>query len=164
MTEQQGDLEGTPRFERVERRRDFLGLAAAWTAGGTLALAALGSLRLPMPAVFPESNPRVKLGRPDRFATGSATYFAEHRLWLFRAERGFHALSSVCTHLGCIVTRGTDGAFKCPCHGSRFDASGAVTGGPAPKGLAWVEMSLSPEGALIADTLREVAPGTMFEV
>lgn len=164
MTTPQGDLEGTPRFERVEDRRDFLGLAAAWAAAGTFALAALGSLRLPMPAVFPESDPRFKLGTSDRFARGSVTYFPKHHIWLFRSGRGFHAISSVCTHLGCIVARGADGAFRCPCHGSRFDASGRVTGGPAPRGLVWVEISLSPEGALVANTLREVPRGSVFEV
>ena len=113
-------------------------------------------------AVFPESSPRVKLGQPARFGVGSSTYFSEHHVWLFRGERGFHALSSVCTHLGCIVMRADDGAFKCPCHGSRFDAAGDVTGGPAPRGLVWVELSLSPEGVLIADKLREVLPGTVL--
>lgn len=47
-----------------------------------------------------------------------------------------HAISAVCTHLGCIV--GWDGEaqeFACPCHGSRFDADGEVTRGPAGQPL-----------------------------
>ncbi len=42
-----------------------------------------------------------------------------------------------CTHLGCVPT-GHAGAYKgwyCPCHGSIFDTSGRVRGGPAPSNL-----------------------------
>lgn len=42
-----------------------------------------------------------------------------------------------CTHLGCVPL-GHDGPFKgwfCPCHGSIFDTSGRVRGGPAPTNL-----------------------------
>lgn len=156
-------LRDTRRFQEPKTRRDFLGLAAAWSAIVAFTMAMLGALRLPMPSVFPESNPRVKLGRPRRFAVGSPTYFPKHRLWLFRGEDGFYAISSVCTHLGCIAERDEQGAFSCPCHGSRFDEQGLVLGGPAPKGLEWVELSISPEGQLIADTLKPVPMGTILE-
>lgn len=162
MTRRGPEIEKSKRFERPVPRRDFLGIAAAWSALSAFTLAALGSLRLPMPAVFPESNPVVKLGPTERFKVGSASYFPEHRLWLFRDVAGFHALSSVCTHLGCIAKREDGGTFKCPCHGSRFDALGAVEGGPAPRGLAWIELTLSPEGLLVANTLQEVAVGTIL--
>lgn len=41
-----------------------------------------------------------------------------------------------CTHLGCvpIESSSVDG-WACPCHGSKFDVSGRVTKGPAPKNL-----------------------------
>ncbi|MFQ5494611.1 MAG: ubiquinol-cytochrome c reductase iron-sulfur subunit [Phycisphaerae bacterium] len=158
------ELETSKRFQTPPARRDFLGLAAAWSAIGAFAMAALGTLRLPMPSVFPESNSRVKLGRPARFRAGSTTHFPTQRLWLFRDDGGFHAISSVCTHLGCITVREEDGAFSCPCHGSKFGPDGALTGGPAPKGLAWVELSVSPEGFLVADTLKSVEPGTKLDV
>lgn len=43
----------------------------------------------------------------------------------------------VCTHLGCVPTFG-EGPYKgwlCPCHGSIYDTSGRIRGGPAPKNL-----------------------------
>jgi len=158
------DLRASERFKAPKTRRDFLGLAAAWSAIVAFVMAMLGAMRLPMPSVFPESNSKVKLGRPDGFALGSSTYFPAQRLWLFREPRGFHAISSVCTHLGCIAVRTEDGEYHCPCHGSKFDAVGEVKGGPAPKGLIWVELSVSPEGQLVADTLKAVPAGTVFAV
>ena len=42
-----------------------------------------------------------------------------------------------CTHLGCIPTEVSAGfdQWLCPCHGSKFDAIGRVTKGPAPTNL-----------------------------
>ncbi len=160
------DPSTSERFKPPETRRDFLGIAAAWSAICAFAMALIGALRLPMPSVFPESDSRVKLGPPSSYPPGSSTYLPAHRLWIFRDERGFgfHALSAVCTHLGCVAGRDESGGFFCPCHGSRFDEDGNVLGGPAPRGLIWVELGLSPEGELVADTLREVPAGTVFVV
>jgi glycine/D-amino acid oxidase-like deaminating enzyme/nitrite reductase/ring-hydroxylating ferredoxin subunit len=51
----------------------------------------------------------------------------------FRDEEGrVHAVSAVCTHMGCPVGwNSTDRTWDCPCHGSRFELSGEVIHGPA---------------------------------
>lgn len=42
----------------------------------------------------------------------------------------------LCTHLGCgYHWDTTDRQFKCPCHGSIYDVTGAVLAGPAPRAL-----------------------------
>ena len=73
------------------------------------------------------------------------------------------AVSTTCTHLGCIVSP-SDTGYSCPCHGSRYDQDGNVTGGPAPKPLAWYKVSLAPNGELEVDKNQEIKPGTYFNV
>jgi cytochrome b6-f complex iron-sulfur subunit len=73
------------------------------------------------------------------------------------------AISTTCTHLGCIVGV-ADTGFACPCHGSRYDQDGNVTGGPAPKALAWYQLTLAPNGELEVDKNVEVKAGTYYTV
>jgi glycine/D-amino acid oxidase-like deaminating enzyme/nitrite reductase/ring-hydroxylating ferredoxin subunit len=60
------------------------------------------------------------------------------KLAVYRDEDGaLHFRSAVCPHLGCIVTwNAVERSWDCPCHGSRFDALGRVTHGPANRDLA----------------------------
>ncbi len=51
----------------------------------------------------------------------------------YRDEHGLlHALSPVCTHMGCHVNwNPAERSWDCPCHGSRFSVEGTVIQGPA---------------------------------
>ena len=58
-------------------------------------------------------------------------------VFLIRTNDTVTALSSTCTHLGCRVAWDAEAALlKCPCHGGRFDRTGAVKSGPPPAPLA----------------------------
>ena len=54
-------------------------------------------------------------------------------VYLVRDGSGIYAMSASCLHLGGRI-QPANGAFACPCHGSRYDLNGTVTGGPAPVG------------------------------
>lgn len=64
------------------------------------------------------------------------------KLAVYRDASGtVHACSAVCPHLGCIVNwNPTEHSWDCPCHGSRFDAHGAVIDGPANSDLEPVDL------------------------
>jgi cytochrome b6-f complex iron-sulfur subunit len=129
-------------------RRDFLGLAAMWSAIVTLAFAAAGALRLPRAAVVPVPSHKFRLTLPESLAAGEPFVPPGRAVAVFRDPEGVWAVSTVCTHLGCIVKPEHDG-FACPCHGSRFGPDGAVTKGPAPKALPWLAVTQVADGWIV---------------
>ena len=150
--------------EDATGRRDFLGRAALASLFTALGTALAGIIRLPKPAVLPGPRQVYKLGDPAQFPVGSAVKMEAEKLCLFRDQGGFHAISTVCTHLGCIVSHSEEEGFACPCHGSKFAPDGEVIGGPAPTGLPWLEVSVSVDGQLQVNAETEVARGTKFKV
>jgi len=144
-------------------RRSFLSIASLASFFAAVGTAAAGLLRLPNPAVLPGPVRRFKLGAPEQFASGTETAFADANLVLFRDDEGFYAISTTCTHLGCIVSYAKQG-FACPCHGSRFDSRGRVVGGPAPRPLPWLEVGRAADGQLVINADTEVPAGTRYRV
>ncbi|MEW6271123.1 MAG: Rieske (2Fe-2S) protein [Thermodesulfobacteriota bacterium] len=140
-------------------RRDFLGLAALWSAMAALAVAAVGALRLPRAAVVPVPSRKFRVTLPETLAPGEPFLPAGRSVAVFRDGTGVWAMSTVCTHLGCIVKQEGEG-FACPCHGSLFKMDGAVTKGPAPKALPWLAVSRVGGGVYLVDEAESVAPGT----
>jgi Rieske Fe-S protein len=64
---------------------------------------------------------------------GAIVQDGTRKLAVYRDGQGkLHAVSAVCTHLGCVVHfNSAEGSWDCPCHGSRFDTNGEVLHGPA---------------------------------
>lgn len=144
-------------------RRDFLGLAGLWAAGIAILGSVVGMARLPKPRVLPEASSQFRVGRPEDFAPGTVKVIGEHNVRVVGTGEGVAAMSLVCTHLGCIVSE-DGGGFACPCHGSKFDAAGNVTGGPAPSPLKWLDVSQAADGSLVVDKGRTIASGTYYKV
>ena len=72
-----------------------------------------------------------------KLADGYREIAAVKGVWALRREANeVTVYSPICTHLGCgFRWDGEEKKFKCPCHGSMFDAEGKVVGGPAPRPL-----------------------------
>jgi len=140
-------------------RRDFLGLAALGAAGAAMLFALIGILRLPKAAVLPSPSKRFKVTLPESLADGEAFLPPGRPVALFRSAGTVYAVSTICTHLGCVVKAAPDG-FHCPCHGSRFALDGSVTKGPAPRALPWLAVVKAGEGTYVVDEGTTVAQGT----
>lgn len=155
-----------------KNRREFL--CTLGTGAGVAALAAQAgaSLRSLVPNVSYDAPTTVKVGLPDEFPDG-LKFLPDQRLFVFREGKTFHAISAVCTHLGCTVraealsqpvSRDVEGTplrmthrFLCPCHGSQYSGDGGNVAGPAPKPLAWFHLSVAPDdGQLVVDLAQEV--------
>jgi cytochrome b6-f complex iron-sulfur subunit len=140
-------------------RRDFLGLAALWSAAVTLLCAAVGAARLPRAAVVPSPSRKFRVTLPESLPPGEPFLPPGRSVAIFRDATGVYAVSRICTHLGCIV-KPEAGGFSCPCHGSRFGGDGAVGKGPAPQALPWLAVTRVSGETYLVDESKAVATGT----
>ena len=139
-------------------RRDWLGLSSLWAMTGTLVFALIGLLRLPKAAVLASPSKKFRVALPEALPADQAFIPPGRAVAIFKTAEGIYAVSTVCTHLGCLVKANAEG-FECPCHGSKFAADGTVSRGPAPRALPWLKVSVSG-GALTIDEDATVPPGT----
>ena len=133
--------------EKNLSRRDFLKLArnTFLTLSGLLGLG--GLLRFLSYPSQPPAQTEFILEPGSDYAPDSRTLIPEVPALLIRNDKGFTAISLVCTHLGCTVESQVDG-LTCPCHGSRFDRGGKVTRGPASRPLNQLRIENGPDGKL----------------
>jgi menaquinol-cytochrome c reductase iron-sulfur subunit len=156
----------------MKDRRDFLlklGIGSGLAALGAQTVASMRSL---VPNVSYDAPTTVKIGMPNDFPDG-LKFLPDERLFVFREGKTFHAVSAVCTHIGCTVraealpqpevktvegqTLRVTHRFLCPCHGSKYGGDGSNVSGPAPKPLAWYHLSVSQDdGQLVVDLARPV--------
>lgn len=122
------------------------GLMVAGLAGGFVRFiwpnktGAFGSEILVPAEQIPEMN-----GQPLRNAQG--------RFWLVHNEDGLLALYTKCPHLGCAVPYvGGDEPYRCPCHGSIYDYNGVYLGGPAPRSMDYMPVTVDEGGNAYVDT------------
>jgi rieske iron-sulfur protein len=111
--------------------------------------------------VFPEARPGIDRAPTLLVRFPESAYGGETRLEYTVA--GYAAFSKVCTHAGCMVADRDGDTLVCPCHSGRFDplAGATVTGGPPPRSLPQLPITLSSEGYLVAtgDFEGPVGPG-----
>jgi cytochrome b6-f complex iron-sulfur subunit len=166
------DQEGTERRQAppdipakpVTTRREFLNEAAA----SALGIAAVGSMIVTYgylsPNVLFEPPTTFRAGNPDLYPLNSVTFLEDQQVYVVRTEKGFYAVSAVCTHLGCITQwKPESGLIACPCHGSKFRPDGTKIEGPAPRPLPHFAISLTADGQLLVDKLEIISPGQVLK-
>lgn len=138
--------------EMLQRRRDF-----TWTALSLLGLVGLGTfVRIFFPRTLFEPKTRFTIGFPADYGFGvDIKYQSTQRIWVCRGPQGLYVISAICTHLGCTPDwLSGENQFKCPCHGSVYDAEGRNFAGPAPKPMARCHVELNAEGKIVVDKLK----------
>jgi cytochrome b6-f complex iron-sulfur subunit len=101
---------------------------------------------------------KVSVGAPSDFKVGDVKYFVDGKFYLVRLDEGFMALYQKCPHVGCTVPwrpdftfEGTQGWFRCPCHGSTYNRTGQIVFGPAPRPMDYMKIT-NEGGKLSVDT------------
>ena len=95
------------------------------------------TIESPAPTPTPTPPAGVNVGASTLVASGESKLFtvSGNKVFVTRPANGLSALSNVCTHQGCEISRqGAD--FACPCHGAQFSVdNGDVKAGPARSAL-----------------------------
>ncbi|NHN61599.1 MULTISPECIES: ubiquinol-cytochrome c reductase iron-sulfur subunit [Halorussus] len=100
--------------------------------------------------VFPEPRPGLE-DAPTLLVRYPEEEYAEPTQLAFTVS-GYAAYSKVCTHAGCMVSDRDGQTMVCPCHFGKFNPveGASVVGGPPPRPLPQLPITLSSDGYLIA--------------
>lgn len=81
--------------------------------------------------------------------TGKVFAFNGEKVLILNKDGEYHAMSAICTHLGCTVQWKSDEELVwCACHNARYDIEGKIISGPQPRPLAPYNLSVK-DGNLI---------------
>ncbi len=143
---------GPENTEADQRRRRLV-----WA--GVIAFLAAWSLaffRFFLPRTLFEPSTVFKIGYPSEYGLGVDTKWQQlYRVWVVRNPDRLFIIYARCTHLGCTPDwKPSENKFKCPCHGSGFDAEGINFEGPAPRPMDRAHLEVDPTGQVVVDTSR----------
>jgi cytochrome b6-f complex iron-sulfur subunit len=135
------------------KRRRFLKIILAFL--GSITLLSFAYSLLKFLAALPARTAETKklIIRKNEVPSGDAKniiYRNAPAMIINRPDKGFIALTRVCTHLGCLVeyNRGEQ-RLICPCHAGNFDLEGGVLSGPPPKSLTAIPLRIDGENIVI---------------
>jgi cytochrome b6-f complex iron-sulfur subunit len=109
--------------------------------------------------VSPPNGP-VSAGNVSQTTVGQLSAVSGEAVFLGRDANGLYAVSAACTHAGCMLSATHVGGaeeLSCPCHGSLFDANGAVLRGPAGTPLPHFQVDVAPDGSITIQGAQEVS-------
>jgi cytochrome b6-f complex iron-sulfur subunit len=149
---------------KVSRRQFSMALVVAWGAlavvGGTF-----GAMFQDFfgPKALKEPKKLWRVGKPEDYSVpgvyenfkrtpdGSAGFWMVN----LQDEKKLVALSTICTHLGCIPNwLSAESKFKCPCHGSGYYITGVNFEGPTPRPLERFAVNRDPDGFVNVDMTK----------
>lgn len=139
--------------EAPDRRRFLRAL------GGTVVVAGAGPLA-GCPWNHTPAHGALEAGNQSGVAVGTLVPVGDQPVLLGRDARGLYAMSTVCAHKGCdIRSHGeiTSQGLHCSCHGSRYDANGIPTHGPAERPLQHYAVTVGEDGRIVIDADTVVA-------
>ncbi len=136
----------------ISRRRL---IAYAWIVAGIVVAGELigGVFAFLWPRRRREKEEKIFVaGKVSDFKIGEVVAFRREKTFVIRLEGGFLAMSSICTHLHCIVNwNELTKRFECPCHGAKFNKEGEVLEGPPPRPLDIHNLEVAA-GNVVIDT------------
>jgi cytochrome b6-f complex iron-sulfur subunit len=147
----------SPRLAQTAHRRNFIRNAALGAAGIATAVSAALFGGLMWPNKLGAFGGVVTVGKADVPAPDTAPFRhnAGH-FYLVHNDDGLLALWWKCPHLGCTVPwvgpPDSSSAFQCPCHGSMYTLEGVLTGGPAPRPMDLMAVSVDDAGNVQVNT------------
>ena len=123
-------------------------------AGTTLGLGGLAFrfLEYLYPIILPVKLVEVPAGTVGEIPLDGVrlVHLPEGPVMLEKTGNEVHALSAICTHLGCVVAWNPAAKeFICPCHGGRYDLNGNVVFGPPPRPLEKLEVKLRDDKVFV---------------
>ncbi len=108
------------------------------------------------PKVLKEPKKLYRVGKLEEF--GNPGVYEQYKpigIWLVNLqpiEEKLMALSTTCTHLGCIPNwLSAEAKFKCPCHGSGYYITGVNFEGPTPRPLERFAVAKDADGYIVVD-------------
>ena len=143
-----GKAEAPP--DRMRRR-------VIWTAiGGYLGVNFLMFLRFFFPRALYEPNTVFSIGYPSDFDLGvNQQFLMSNRIWVIKEPDRLFVVFARCTHLGCTPEwKPSENKFKCPCHGSGYDAEAVNFEGPAPRPMDRAQVQIAPDGQIMVDVSK----------
>jgi Rieske Fe-S protein len=138
--------------DQLTRRTALAGTAGLTAALPLLAACGGSSAGDSGSARTQEAEAGTVLGPASAVPVGGGKIYGDANVVVTQPEAGtFKAFSATCTHQGCQVSKVASGTIDCACHQSRFSIEdGSVEGGPAPKPLPEVAISVQGDQLTLA--------------
>jgi len=135
------------------KRRRFLKIVLAFLASITLLSFVYSLLKFLVALPARTAETKKLIIRKNEIPSGDAKdiiFRNTPAVIINRPDKGFIALSRVCTHLGCLVEYNpVKQRLICPCHAGNFDLEGNVLAGPPPKPLTVIPLRIDGENIVI---------------